>query len=64
MVYGHFKDLNRRIFVDEVLRDKAFNIAKDPKMMDINMDLPRWFIHFSIEKLLGVVLKIFLIKIS
>ena len=31
MVYGHLKDLNKRIFVDEVLRDKAFNIAKDPK---------------------------------
>ena len=31
MAYGHFKDLNRRTFVDKVLRDKAFNIAKDPK---------------------------------
>ena len=31
MAYGHFKDLNRRTFADKVLRDKAFNIAKDPK---------------------------------
>ena len=31
MSYGDFKDLNRRTFADKVLRDKAFNIAKDPK---------------------------------
>ena len=31
MTYGDFKDLNRRRFSDRVLRDKAFNIAKDPK---------------------------------
>ena len=30
MTYGDFKDLNRRTLA-EVLRDKAFNIAKDPK---------------------------------
>ena len=29
--YGDFKDLNRRTFADKVLRDKAFNIAKDTK---------------------------------
>ena len=31
MAYGDLKDLNRRTFVDKVLRDKAFNIAKDPE---------------------------------
>ena len=31
MAYGYFKDLNRRTAADEVLRDKAINIAKDPK---------------------------------
>ena len=31
MVHGDFKDLKRRIFSDKVLRDKAFNIAKNPK---------------------------------
>ena len=31
MAYGDFKDLKRRIFPDKVLRDKAFNIAKNPK---------------------------------
>ena len=31
MAYGDFKDLARRIASDKVLRDKAFNIAKNPK---------------------------------
>ena len=31
MAYGDFKDLKRRTFSDKVLRDKAFNIAKNPK---------------------------------
>ena len=31
VAYVDFKDLNRRTFADKVLRDKAFNIAKDPK---------------------------------
>ena len=31
MGYGDFKDINRRIFADKVLCNKAFNIAKDPK---------------------------------
>ena len=31
--YGiwRFKDLKRRTFSDKILRDKAFNIAKNPK---------------------------------
>ena len=31
MAYGNFKDLARRTASDKVLRDKAFNIAKNPK---------------------------------
>ena len=31
MAYGDFKDLKRRTAADNVLRDKAFNIAKKPK---------------------------------
>ena len=31
MIYGDFKDLNRRTFAYKVLQDKPFNIAKDPK---------------------------------
>ena len=31
MAYGDFKDLKRRTHSDKLLRDKAFNIAKNPK---------------------------------
>ena len=31
MAYGDFKNLNRRADAEKVLRDKAFNIAKNPK---------------------------------
>ena len=31
MDYGDFKDVNRRIFYNNVFLDNAFNIAKDPK---------------------------------
>ena len=31
MAYGDFKDLARRTACDKILRDKTFNIAKNPK---------------------------------
>ena len=31
MVYGYFKELTRRTTSDKILRDNAFNIAKNPK---------------------------------
>ena len=31
MAHGDFKDVPRRIALDKVLRDKAFNNAKNPK---------------------------------
>ena len=31
MAYGDFKDLTRRTIADKILRDKAFNIAKNQK---------------------------------
>ena len=31
MAYGDFKDFKRITFSDKVLRDKVFNIAKNPK---------------------------------
>ena len=31
LAYGDFKDLTRRTASDKILRDKAFNIAKNPK---------------------------------
>ena len=49
MAYGDFKDLVKRTTSDEVLRDKAFNIAKIQNMMDIKEFLPLWFISFFIK---------------
>ena len=34
MAYEDFKDLTRRIASNEMLLDKAFNIAKNPKYVD------------------------------
>ena len=31
IAYGYFKDLAKRTASDKLLRDKAFNIAKNPK---------------------------------
>ena len=31
MAYGDLKDIKRRTASDKILRDKAFNIAKNPK---------------------------------
>ena len=31
MAYGDFKDLTKRTASDKILRDKAFNIAKNQK---------------------------------
>ena len=31
MAYGDFKDLKKRTASHKILRDKAFNIAKNPK---------------------------------
>ena len=31
MAYGDFKDLTKRTAADKVLRNRAFNIAKDPE---------------------------------
>ena len=47
--YGDFKDLNRRTAADKVLCDNAFDIAKNPKLMDINVDLRQWFLDFLIK---------------
>ena len=37
MAYGNFKGLTKRAAADNVLSDKAFNIAKNPKY-DIKED--------------------------
>ena len=46
MVYGDFKDLNRRTTADKVLHDKAFI----QNIMDANMGMIEWFIIFLIKK--------------
>ena len=50
MAYADFKDLTRRTASDKILCDKAFNIFKNQNMMDINMDLRQWSIHFLIKQ--------------
>ena len=60
--YADFIDLNRRTAADNVLCNEAFNIAKDPKLIDIKADLLQWSINFLIKKLLVVVVKTFPIK--
>ena len=49
MAYGDFKDLARRIAPDKVLRDKAFNIAKNPNPK-IKGSLLLWFTNVLIKK--------------
>ena len=56
MAYGDFKDLKRRTAADNVLRDKAFNIAKIPKYDEYQRGLAsQCFIKFLIKRLTAVV---------
>ena len=43
MAYGNFKDLHRTTASDKVLRDKAYDISKNPKY-DTLTDLGQCFI--------------------
>ena len=64
MAYEDFKNLARRTTSDKVLRNKAFNFAKNPKCGGYKRGLPSMVYNFFNKKLLVVVLKmkIFLIK--
>ena len=53
MVYGDFKYLDRRIFAEKVLRDKAFNIAKDPKYDGYQRGLVSMLYKFFDKKTFG-----------
>ena len=64
MAYGDFKDLTIRTASDKILRDKAFNIAKNPKYDAYQRRLASMFINFLIKGQQIVVLKIKLHKIS
>ena len=50
MAYEDFKDLSRRIASDKVWRDKAFNIAKNPKYDGYQGDLASMVYKFFDKK--------------
>ena len=56
MAYGDFKDLKRRTASDKILRDKAFNIAKNPKYDGYQRGLASMFYKFLIKSPQVVVL--------
>ena len=58
MAYGDFKDLAKRIAADKVLRDKAFNIAKDPKYDGYQRGLASMVYKFFDKKTQAVVLNL------
>ena len=55
MAYGDFKDLKKRTAVDKVLRDKAFNIAKDPQYDRYQRGLASMVYNVLIKRLKAVV---------
>ena len=64
MAYGDFKDLAKRTASDNVLRDKAFNIAKNPKYDEYQRRLASMVYKFLIKRLLVEHLKMKLNKIN
>ena len=50
MAYGNFKDLTRRTVSDKILRDKASNIAKNPKYDGDQRGLASMLSRYSDEK--------------
>ena len=53
MAYGDFKDILRRTTSDKVLRDQAFNIAKNPRYDGYQKGLPSMFYRFFDKKSKG-----------
>ena len=53
MAYGDFKDLKRRTFSNKVLRDKALNIAKNPKFNGYQRELASMVYKFFHKKSTG-----------
>ena len=54
MAYGGFKDLAKRTASDKVLRDKAFNIAKNPKYNGCQRELASMVYKFLDKKSTGI----------
>ena len=57
MAYEDFKDLNRETTSDEVLRDKTFNIAKNPKYVGYQRGLDSMVYRFFDKKTSGGTVK-------
>ena len=58
MAYRDFKNLNRSTASDKILREKTFNIAKNPKYDEYQCGLASMVYNFFLMKnLLVVVLK-------
>ena len=55
MAYGDLKDLKRRIASDKILRDKAFNIAKNPKYDGYQRGLASMIHKFFDKKFTGLI---------
>ena len=53
MAYGDFKHLKRRTASDKILRDKAFNIATNPKCDGYQRDLASMVYKFFDKRLTG-----------
>ena len=53
MAYGDFKDLARRTASDKILRDRAFNIAKNPKYDGYQKGLASMVYNFFDKKSKG-----------
>ena len=53
MAHGDFKDVKRRTASDKVLRDKAFNIAKNPKYDGYQRGLASMVYKFFDKKSIG-----------
>ena len=53
MAYGDFKDFKRKTYSNKVLRDKAFNIAKNPKYDEYRRGLASMVYKFFDKKSKG-----------
>ena len=57
MAYGNFKDLTRRTASYNIMRDKAFNIAKNPKYDGYQKGLSSMIYNFFDKKTPGSSIK-------
>ena len=58
MAYRDFKDLHRRKASDRLLRDKAFNVAKNLKCDEYQRGLASLVYIFFIKSLLVLILQV------